>query len=315
MSSRLKALLQVVRQVAQVIVVICLCYFVPVVALHFPYDTGYVEPEPVEQDISTRSYYEQVWSGSASKKPMSPAVASLLPEIKAESIATVRDFVARYALEEARTLDVGAGSGQLQDIVVDYTGLDIAASAATHFHKPFVQGSALDLPFEDNAFDSVWTLAMLEHVPDPEKALEEIRRVGRPGALLLIAPAWNCVSWTAYGYQVRPYEDLTWTGKLAKSSLVIRANPLFRFSYMAPTRLLRYASFRLWGQQRFRYTAIRPNYTNYWMFDADAVASFDAVEAITWFLSRGDECLNCPDNLRDLVLYPARPIHIRLTGK
>jgi SAM-dependent methyltransferase len=269
----------------------------------------------VEQDLSTRSYYEQVWSDSDKEKTLSPAVISLLPKIKEQSITEVQDFVDRYGLEDARTLDVGAGSGQFQDIVADYTGLDIAASAATHFHKPFVQGSALDLPFGDNEFDSVWTLAMLEHVPDPEKALEEIRRVGKPGGMLLIAPAWNCVSWTAYGYQVRPYEDLSWTGKLAKASLVIRANPLFRFSYMAPTRLLRYASFRVWGQQHFRYTAIRPNYTNYWMIDADAVASFDAVEAITWFLSRGDECLNCPANLRDLIFYPASPIHIRLTGK
>jgi SAM-dependent methyltransferase len=246
---------------------------------------------------------------------MAPTILSSVQEIAEQNVVTVREFVDRYGLEEARTLDVGAGAGLLQDIVVDYTGLDIAESAAAHFHKPFVQGSALDLPFGDNEFGSIWTLAMLEHVPDPEKALEEMRRVGKPGAVLLIAPSWNCVSWSAYGYQVRPYEELSWTGKLGKASLIIRANPLFRFSYMAPTRMLRYTSLQFGGPQRFRYTAIRPNYTNYWIFDADAVASIDAVEAVTWFLSRGDEGLNCPANLLDLILLPARPLHIRLTGK
>jgi len=115
---------------------------------------------------------------------------------------------------------------------------------------------------------------------------------------------------------VRPYESLSWTEKIAKASLRIRAEPLFRFSYLAPTRLLRYASFRVSERpQRLRYTALRPNYTNYWLPDADAVASFDTVEAILWFSSRGDECLNCPADLTELMFLPFGPIHIRLTGK
>ncbi len=71
---------------------------------------------------------------------------------------TIEQFVEQYGLENARALEVGAGSGQLQDIVPDYTGLDIAASAARYFHKPFVAGSATDLPFEDGSFDSVWSV-------------------------------------------------------------------------------------------------------------------------------------------------------------
>ena len=292
-------------------------YFGPVVTLHFPYDTGKVELPPVEEDVTARSYYERVYGdGIRNSGESGHDYVSIGRCAGAENVVQVEQFVERYHLGAARTLEVGAGSGQLQDIVPDYTGLDIAASAAHYFHKPFVQGSALDLPFEDNEFDAIWTVFTLEHVPDPEKAMEELRRVGKPGAMLFFFPAWNCASWAASGYEVRPYESLSWTHKVAKASLVIRANQLFRFSYLAPTRLLRYGYSRISGRPtRLRYTALRPNYTSYWLPDADAVASFDPVEALIWFESRGDRCLNCPETLRGLVFLPFGPLHIRLAGK
>jgi len=40
---------------------------------------------------------------------------------------------------------------------------------------------------------------------------------------------------------------------------------------------------------------LNPNYEKYWVRDSDAVNSIDSHEAILWFLSRGDECLNCDD--------------------
>ena len=42
----------------------------------------------------------------------------------------LEQFIEQFKLQDARTLEVGAGSGTLQDVVEDYTGLDIAANAA-----------------------------------------------------------------------------------------------------------------------------------------------------------------------------------------
>src|SRR3546814_11978920 len=49
------------------------------------------------------------------------------------------------------------------------------------------------------------------------------------------------------------------------------------------------------GPTRLRYRRLTPNYEKYWMSDSDAVNAIDSHEAMLWFLSRGDECLNCDD--------------------
>lgn len=45
----------------------------------------------------------------------------------------------------------------------------------------FVRADATDLPFEDNSFDVVTMFDLLEHVPEDHRAIDEARRVLRPG--------------------------------------------------------------------------------------------------------------------------------------
>jgi ubiquinone/menaquinone biosynthesis C-methylase UbiE len=47
------------------------------------------------------------------------------------------------------------------------------------------EGDVQDLPFGDEAFDVVAALWMLYHVPDVNRAIGELRRVLRPGGLLV----------------------------------------------------------------------------------------------------------------------------------
>jgi ubiquinone/menaquinone biosynthesis C-methylase UbiE len=47
-----------------------------------------------------------------------------------------------------------------------------------------VLGVAEELPFVDNAFDAVISVAVLEHVRDPFSAAKEITRVLKPGGKL-----------------------------------------------------------------------------------------------------------------------------------
>ncbi len=307
----LKDLFAIAIRIPLAVAALVVGYFLPVVAVHFPYDTGHVELPPLEGDVDARKYYENVYKSSIENTVGSDHDYVVINRYATKTFGIfdeINEFVELYGLDQARTLEVGAGSGQLQDLVEDYTGLDIAENAARYFHKPFVHGSALDLPFEDSTFDAVWTL---EHVPDPEKAMREIRRVTKPGGMIFFFPAWNSTSWAATGLEVRPYTTLSLTEKVAKASLAIRAHPLFRFSYIAPTRLLRYAMWRAWaGPTRLRYTALRPNYTNYWVPDSDATASIDPAESKLWFESRGDRCLNCGGSAAGLTLAVTKPLHI-----
>lgn len=112
----------------------------------------------------------------------------------------VEESARRYSLADKKVLDIGAGRGYLQDVVENYTGLDISPSARRFFHKKFVHASATYMPFPDGEFDAAWTIWVLEHVPNPEAALSEMRRVLKHHGLLLLGPAWDCTPWAAQGY-------------------------------------------------------------------------------------------------------------------
>ena len=207
----------------------------------------------------------------------------------------VEKFVSGNRLSGAHVLEVGSGEGSLQDVVEDYTGLDISATARAKYHKRFVQADARAMPFRDGEFDAVWTIWVLEHIPNPEQALREIRRVLKPGGLLYLSPAWMCSDLAANGYPVRPYSDFGLAGKLIKASVPLQDAPLFQAMYMLPIRAARMAAWKLHpGPTALHYRPLAANYREYWMPDSDAVNSLDMLEAYLWFRSRGDECLNCP---------------------
>lgn len=48
-----------------------------------------------------------------------------------------------------------------------------------------LEASAESLPFEDNTFDTVIATLVFCTIPNPSKALEEIRRVSKPGAKIM----------------------------------------------------------------------------------------------------------------------------------
>lgn len=88
-------------------------------------------------------------------------------------LATHEDYAGKKFLE------IGSGSGALQDVVEDYTGIDYADSVKANYHKPFFACSAESMPFEDESFDVIFSYAVWEHIPNPEKAFCEVIRILR----------------------------------------------------------------------------------------------------------------------------------------
>lgn len=207
----------------------------------------------------------------------------------------IAEFVDRYSLQGKPCLEIGAGAGAFQDIVADYFAIDITTSVVERFHKPFSVASATELPFKDSTFDAIWTVNVLEHISNPELALAEMRRVLKPGSLLFLAPAWYCRSWAADGYEVRPYSDFGWHGKIIKASIPVRDSVLWRAPWVFVRRALRICQYLIHKQPvPFHYHELQPNYTHFWISDSDAVNSIDPFDAILWFVSRGDHCQNFP---------------------
>jgi ubiquinone/menaquinone biosynthesis C-methylase UbiE len=97
------------------------------------------------------------------------------------------------------TITVGLAEALAQGQVV---GIDLEASqieAAGHTARQQGAGnvewkvaSVYQLPFPDRSFDAVFSHALFEHLGEPLAALEEIKRVLRPGGMAAISsPDWS----------------------------------------------------------------------------------------------------------------------------
>jgi SAM-dependent methyltransferase len=89
-----------------------------------------------------------------------------------------REMIARYS--EGWILDCGAGKrGVYYSNVVNF---EIVPYDTTD-----VLGIGEELPFQDESFDAVFSLSVLEHVRDPFRCAQELTRVLKPGGELLCA--------------------------------------------------------------------------------------------------------------------------------
>jgi len=93
-------------------------------------------------------------------------------------------------------LDVGCGTGRLLEALRPYgrvMGVDPSEGMLRvlreHRRGEAVRGSAEHLPFADDSFDVVFSVATLHHLVEPgrvEAALREMVRVARPGGRIVV---------------------------------------------------------------------------------------------------------------------------------
>jgi sarcosine/dimethylglycine N-methyltransferase len=136
-----------------------------------------------------------------------------LARLRAEDLAPVDEFhvrgreataelARRAALKPgSRVLDVGCGlGGSARYLAVEHqcqvTGIDLtreyvdvanalAGMVGLSERVAFRQASALEMPFDDGAFDAVWTEHVQMNIADKRAFYREIGRVTRPGGTLL----------------------------------------------------------------------------------------------------------------------------------
>jgi SAM-dependent methyltransferase len=106
--------------------------------------------------------------------------------------------------QNPRILDVGCGTGGMLAAFRErgeVLGLDTAAEAAQFCQKRelgIVLGSGMRLPLADETMDVVSALDVIEHVDDDSGMLAEIRRVCRPGGVVLLTVPAHRFLWSSH---------------------------------------------------------------------------------------------------------------------
>lgn len=102
-----------------------------------------------------------------------------------------REIVLTHVDDHAIVLDLGAGAGivkamDFRGVVGHVCGIDVDERVlANPFLNEAKIGSAEAIPYGAQVFDVVFADNVLEHLPDPEKAFVQIRRVLKPGGWFL----------------------------------------------------------------------------------------------------------------------------------
>jgi len=101
---------------------------------------------------------------------------------------------------DRQVLEIGLGQGAESEQLIRrgarWSGLDLTAESVDRVrtrlmtrdlpYEDLRQGSALDIPWPDAQFDTVFSHGVLHHVPDILQAQREIHRVLKPGGTLIV---------------------------------------------------------------------------------------------------------------------------------
>jgi len=101
----------------------------------------------------------------------------------------------RYGRRGSRLLEIGSGLGHLvgqledsfQTCAADVNHWALTQSLNVAPHTLHDLSSAEELPFADGVFEMVIIKHVVEHLPDPERAITEIGRVTAPGGILILS--------------------------------------------------------------------------------------------------------------------------------
>jgi SAM-dependent methyltransferase len=104
-------------------------------------------------------------------------------------------------------LDIGCGSKPYKKVfapfVDEHLGLEYSPESVYRGCEANFFGDAMKLPLADNSIDTILCTEVLEHLPNPEKAIAEFARILRPnGTIITTAPFFYPIhdTWDFFRY-------------------------------------------------------------------------------------------------------------------
>jgi len=181
-----------------------------------------------------------------------------------------KELLSKYLPHNKRQiLEIGCGTGVLQNIHPSYIGLDISDVALKELEKPVIQASVEKMPFRNGCIDVLFSFNTLEHVFDVKSALLEVDRILSPEGIVILREAWGSGGAKQNG-----------TFNFLRRALKIGVN-----------RIVDWIKFRLRKKIEIRSSRLEPDYSTL-KSDADAVSCIDSYNLYLWFLQQGYSCIN-----------------------
>jgi SAM-dependent methyltransferase len=214
--------------------------------------------------------------------------------------------------ENYLVLEVGASIGRASQFFPNYTGVEYSKKAVDIGKSIYgeeinlIQGDARQLPIINSSYDFIFSINVLEHVPEPEYALDEMLRVARKEAFIYLDPAYNCRSYKVKKLEVRKFKDLSILENLEKLAIPLFDSLVFRAILSIPRRMYLECLY-LFGKRNIRlvYKKLKPNFDLIQRFghtsDDDAFSSFDKHSITIYYLSRGYKVLGYESLIKRLT--------------
>lgn len=118
--------------------------------------------------------------------------------LQAKHLRVLQPLCEGHETADKRLLDVGCDTGAIlvtarNDLGMNVVGIDVSAEsariAATEHDLRVHVGQLHEVAFEDDSFDFITVLDVIEHTTDPRALLSEIHRILAPGGRAYIATA------------------------------------------------------------------------------------------------------------------------------
>jgi 2-polyprenyl-6-hydroxyphenyl methylase/3-demethylubiquinone-9 3-methyltransferase len=139
-------------------------------------------------------------------------------------LQVIFDELLEEDIQGKRLLDAGSGTGWFSKYAVMRgakvssldVGVNILAQVAKKCKNDRAVGSVLEIPFQEGHFDIVLSTEVIEHTPDPPKAIQQMHLVLRKGGVLVLTVpnrVWHPTITIANKFKLRPYEGYeNWVG-------------------------------------------------------------------------------------------------------
>ena len=149
---------------------------------------SYVKYAKARRLAKDPKYLEDIISGRFN------VLSESFPDAIDPSDFRVRGLINNFqGIKGKRILEIGCGKGRFTGYMSEIGGVAVGTDISEKLLQvavkknkgEYIKASATDLPFGDNTFDCVFSVEVVEHLPEIGKMMEEAARVLKPGGIFL----------------------------------------------------------------------------------------------------------------------------------